>query len=141
MSEEGTSNTVYVGQLSWGVDEDMLRNNFEKFGEIISTRIPKDDRGRSKGFGFVEFKESSFAEEAVKEMDGKELDGRNIKVNISQPRERSERRGGGGGYGDRRGGDRGGYGGERRHERREGGGGYGGDRRGGDRRGGYRERY
>ena len=133
---DNTSKTVYVGNLSWNVDEAMLRSSFSKYGEISSVRIPQNDRGQSKGFGFVEFSNSEDANKAC-DMNEAELDGRNIKVNISKPRENNgerrggDRRGGYGGGGERRGGDRF-HGGDRRGgDRREGG--YN-DRRGGDRR-------
>ena len=120
--EDKTKQTVYVGSLSWNTTEDGLREAFEKYGKVTAVRIPRDDRDRSKGFGFVEFENADEAAKAC-ELDGTDLDGRNIKVNISQPRApRSHDRG----YNDRRGGDR--YGDRR------------GDRRGGDRYG-DRRRY
>ena len=125
--EDKTSQTVYVGSLSWNTTEDGLKAAFEKYGNITGVRIPHDDRDRSKGFGFVEFESAESASKAC-ELDGTELDGRTIKVNISQPRQpRSRDRG----YGDRRGGDR--YGDRRGGDRY-------GDRRGGDRYGDRRER-
>lgn len=133
--EDKTKCTVYVGSLSWSTNEDGLKAVFEKYGNITSVRIPRNDRDQSKGFGFVEFENEEDAKKAC-EMDGTELEGRALKVNISQPKSEGrgrDRRGGdrrgGDRYGDRRGGDR--YGGDRR----------GGDRYGGDRRGGRNDRH
>jgi nucleolin len=36
------SDTVFVANLSFDVDEDIVRNEFEKFGEIIGLRLPTD---------------------------------------------------------------------------------------------------
>lgn len=41
---------LFVGNLSWNVDEDWLQREFEEFGEISSVRLITDrDTGRSKG--------------------------------------------------------------------------------------------
>lgn len=124
------SKKLFVGGLSWGTSDDMLRNAFEQFGDISEAKVITDrDTGRSRGFGFVTFDEQDAAMKAVSEMDGTELDGRNIKVNEAQ--ERSPRGGRGGGFGGGgRGGPRGGGGGGR--------GGHGGGRGSGGGGGGGR---
>ena len=107
------SKKLFVGGLSWGTDDNGLRTAFEQFGEVTDAKVITDrDTGRSRGFGFVTFKEGGDADSAMETMNGSELDGRTLNVN-----EAHERRGGGGGGG----GGRGGYGG--------GGGGGGGGRR------------
>ena len=46
---------IYVGNLSYEVTEEELRQNFMAFGEVSSVSIIKDKySGQSKGFGFVE---------------------------------------------------------------------------------------
>lgn len=90
---------LFVGGLSWGTDENMLRAAFDRFGEIEEVKVITDRAtGRSRGFGFVTFTEDKAAEEAIAEMDGTMLDNRNIKVNEAQ-----ERKPGGGGGGRPRG--------------------------------------
>jgi len=87
-AEEGIKN-LFVGSLSWNVDEDWLRREFEGFGEIIGCRVISDrDTGRSKGFGYVEFSSAADAAKAQKEMMGYELDGRALNVDFSTPREK-----------------------------------------------------
>jgi cold-inducible RNA-binding protein len=76
---------LFVGGLSWGTDENMLRAAFDRFGEIEEVKVITDrNTGRSRGFGFVTFTEEKAAQDAVAEMDGTMLDSRNIKVNEAQ---------------------------------------------------------
>ncbi len=78
---------LYVGNLSWGVDDDTLRSFFEKYGEVTSARIITDrETGRSRGFGFVEMPDDA-AREALSQGDGAELDGRPIRISEARPRD------------------------------------------------------
>ena len=111
---------LYVGNLTYNVNESDLEALFSQFGSVQSDQIIVDrDTNRSKGFGFVEMGTDPEAQAAIQGLNGHDHDGRNLTVNEAKPRE--PRSGGGGGYG-------GGGGG------RSGGGGYGG---GGGGRGGY----
>jgi RNA recognition motif-containing protein len=97
------SSKLYVGNLSFSVDETALQTAFAKFGSVTSTKIIMDrDSGRSKGFGFVEMSSSSEANAAIEKMNGQEWEGRALTVNEARPQE--PRSGGFGG-----GGSRGGY--------------------------------
>ncbi|KAF8664988.1 hypothetical protein HU200_054309 [Digitaria exilis] len=110
------STRLFVGGLSWGTDEQALKEAFGTFGEVTEARVITDrDTGRSRGFGFVDFSNSDEAKEAVSQMDGQELQGRSVRVNFANERPAGNR-GGGGGFGG------GGY---------SGGGGYGGGGYGG----------
>jgi RNA recognition motif-containing protein len=121
---------IYVGNLSYEVTEEELRDEFAAFGEVASVNIIKDKySGQSKGFAFVEMPLLSAGQAAITGMNGKMLHNRQISVSGARPRTDS-RGGGGGGRGGYGGGGRGGYGG---------GGGRGGGGRGG--RGGGRGRY
>ena len=86
------SNKLYVGNISWGMEESNLSEAFGNFGEVKSVKIIKDrDTGRSKGFGFVEMATSDEAETVISNFDGKEMDGRPLKVNIAQDKPRTNR--------------------------------------------------
>ena len=94
---------IYVGNLSYKVTEEELKQAFETFGEVETTKIIKDMySGRSRGFGFVEMPTRTEAESAIEGLNGKEMKGRELKVSEARPR--SER----GRYGNRGGGRRGG---------------------------------
>lgn len=120
---------IYVGNLSYEVTEEELRQAFEPLGQVESVNIINDKySGRSKGFGFVEMPSNDEGKAAIESLNGKELKGRALNVNEARPR--TENRGDRGGYGGGRGGSRGGrppYGGG------GGRGGYGGGGRGGGR--------
>lgn len=99
---------IYVGNLSYGVTDDNLREVFEAYGEVSSAKVITDKySGRSKGFGFVEMDNDAEGNAAIEQLDGAEIDGRSVKVNEARPREERPprrnnfRNGGGGGGGNR----------------------------------------
>jgi len=105
---------IYVGNLSYEVSEQDLRQEFGAFGEVTSADIITDKySGRPKGFGFVEMASKSEAEAAIAGLNGKAIKDRTVVVNEARPR--TDSRGGGsygnrgsGGYRDSRGGGFGG---------------------------------
>lgn len=109
---------IYVGNLAYATTDNGLRALFEAYGTVTSARVCADRMsGRSKGFGFVEMPNQEEAQAAVDAINGREVDGRPLRVNESQPKPRTERRG----FGGSRGGFGGGY---RDREDRGSGGGY-----------------
>jgi RNA recognition motif-containing protein len=79
---------IYVGNLSYGMSEDELRDAFGAFGEVSSVKILMDrETGRSRGFGFVEMPNKSEAETAIAQLNGKEVGGRALRINEARPRE------------------------------------------------------
>jgi cold-inducible RNA-binding protein len=101
---------LYVGNLSFSVDDASLHALFSQIGSVDSAKVIKDrDSGRSKGFGFVEMSSDDEAQRAITELNGKEHAGR--QMNVSEARPQAPREGGfggGGGGGGFRGGGRGG---------------------------------
>jgi len=91
---------MYVGNLSYDTSEEDLRKSFEEFGTVESVNVITDKyTGKSKGFGFVEMSSREEAQAAINGLNGKQLGDRFLKVDEARPRP------------ERRGGDRGGYGG------------------------------
>jgi cold-inducible RNA-binding protein len=91
---------LYVGNLSYSVNDDSLQQYFSEFGSIASVKVMMDrDSGRSKGFGFVEMSSDAEAQAAIAGMNGKVIDGRGMVVNEARPMEPRTGGGGGGGYG------------------------------------------
>ncbi|UCH13345.1 MAG: RNA-binding protein [Bacteroidales bacterium] len=84
---------IYVGNLSYKVEENELRQIFEEYGEVASVNIITDKySGRSKGFGFVEMNDEEQAKKAIEELNQKEVDGRQIVVNVARPRRTDDNR-------------------------------------------------
>ena len=85
---------IYVGNLSYDLSEDELRDAFEQFGSVSSCKLIMDrDTGRPKGFGFVEMDDNAEADAAISALNEKPLKGRPIRVNEARPR--NDRPGGG----------------------------------------------
>ncbi len=72
---------IYVGNLSYEVTEEDLKQAFEAFGQVESVNIMKDRySGKSRGFGFVEMRAQAEAESAINGLSGKVLKGRPLYV-------------------------------------------------------------
>jgi len=85
------SKVLFVGGLSWNVDEDWLSKEFEEFSPVSVRVITHADSGRSKGFSYVEFTDVDAATEALNAKHGTDLDGRTLKCDFSTPRDNSNR--------------------------------------------------
>ncbi|HQL83920.1 MAG TPA: RNA-binding protein, partial [Spirochaetota bacterium] len=83
---------LFVGNLSYTVSEEQLKQLFATHGTVTDVRIIGD-----KGFGFVEMSSQSEAETAKDALDGFNFEGRNIRVDEAKPK--TEKRGGSGGRG------------------------------------------
>ncbi|KAK4280038.1 hypothetical protein QN277_011716 [Acacia crassicarpa] len=63
-----TLTKVFVGGLAWETPKDAMREHFQKYGEILEAVIISDKAtGRSKGYGFVTFKEAEAAKKACED--------------------------------------------------------------------------
>ena len=77
---------IYVGNISWGMNDQDLENLFAEYGTVTSAKIITDRMtNRSRGFGFVEM--SDGAEAAIEALNETEVEGRKLVVNESRPRE------------------------------------------------------
>ena len=78
---------IYVGNLSYEVNENDLTEVFESYGTVSSSRVITDKySGRSKGFGFVIMENQEEANHAIKELNGAEYEQRDMVVNEAKPR-------------------------------------------------------
>jgi RNA recognition motif-containing protein len=79
---------IYVGNLSYGMSEDELRDAFGAYGTVSAVKILMDrETGRSRGFGFVEMPNQGEAEAAITQLNGKDVGGRPLRINEARPRE------------------------------------------------------
>lgn len=73
---------LYVGNIHFSITEQDLQNVFEPFGELEFVQLQKEEQGRSRGYGFVQFRDPDQAREALEKMNGFELAGRPIRVGL-----------------------------------------------------------
>jgi cold-inducible RNA-binding protein len=79
---------LYVGNLSYDVQDSDLETLFTYYGPVQSTQVIMDrETGRSKGFGFVEMENESDAMAAIDGLKEHEYGGRRLTVNEAKPRE------------------------------------------------------
>ncbi|XP_072982267.1 30 kDa ribonucleoprotein, chloroplastic-like [Typha latifolia] len=91
---EGTydsTNRVYVGNLSWGVDNLALETLFSEQGKVMEAKVVYDrETGRSRGFGFVTYSSAEEVNNAIASLDGADLDGRSIRVTVAEAKPRRQ---------------------------------------------------
>jgi RNA recognition motif-containing protein len=77
---------VYVGNLPFSINDNSLADLFSSYGEIEEAKVIIDKfSNRSKGFGFVTFKDDESAKKAIEALNEKEVEGRALKVNEAKP--------------------------------------------------------
>ncbi|XP_034552496.1 LOW QUALITY PROTEIN: embryonic polyadenylate-binding protein-like [Notolabrus celidotus] len=77
---------VYIKNFGEDYSDEKLKEVFSAFGKTLSVRVMRDERGRSKGFGFVNYANHEDAQKAVDEMNGKDLSGKILFVGRAQKR-------------------------------------------------------
>ena len=95
----GGGKNVYVGNLTWTVSWQDLKDHFKTIGPVLNADVMQEPDGRSKGCGLVTFQNARDADRAIRELHDTEINGRNIFV-----REDRDAPGGGGGGGGKGGG-------------------------------------
>ncbi|KAI0136562.1 hypothetical protein BJ170DRAFT_17688 [Xylariales sp. AK1849] len=85
--EAGAATTLFVGNLGWGVNDDILYETFKECAGINSARVVTDkEMQRSRGFGYVDFDNAENCQAAFDSMQGIELEGRAMRLDPSKPR-------------------------------------------------------
>ncbi|CAL1704697.1 unnamed protein product [Somion occarium] len=82
---QGTN--LYIKNLEDDIDDERLRAEFEPFGTITSVKVMRDEKGASKGFGFVCFSSPDEATKAVADMNNKMIGTKPLYVSLAQRRE------------------------------------------------------
>lgn len=78
---------LYVKNLDESIDDEKLKSEFAPYGTIASAKVMRDEKGTSRGFGFVCFGGPEEATRAITEANGKMVNGRPIYVALAQPKE------------------------------------------------------
>jgi RNA recognition motif-containing protein len=87
--------TIYIGNLSYQVTKESLKDVFEEYGPVKSIVLPVDrETGKVRGFGFVELENQNDEDKAIDTLDGAEWMGRTLKVNKAKPKENNRGSGG-----------------------------------------------
>ena len=82
--------SIYIGNLSYDVNQEDLSEVFGEYGTVKRVHIPTDrETGRVRGFAFVEMESESNEEKAIEALDQAEWMGRQLRVNKARPRENS----------------------------------------------------
>ncbi|KAI1175221.1 hypothetical protein F4777DRAFT_340679 [Nemania sp. FL0916] len=81
---------VYVKNISTDATDDDFRELFEKYGDVTSSSLARDNEGKSRGFGFVNFTTHECAAKAVEELNGKDFQGQDLYVGRAQKKHERE---------------------------------------------------
>lgn len=80
---------LYVANISYGTDEQSLRNYFEQYGKVadISLPIDRNNTTKNRGFAFLTLEDKETAEAILRDTSSSHLiDGRNVLLSLSHPR-------------------------------------------------------
>jgi RNA recognition motif-containing protein len=78
---------LYIGNLSYTLVEEDVKQAFERSGKVINVKIITDrETGQSRGFAFVEMGSDQEASQALSDWAGSELGGRTLVVKEAQER-------------------------------------------------------
>ncbi|KAM7376504.1 hypothetical protein PAMP_006232 [Pampus punctatissimus] len=75
---------VYIKNFGDDMDDDRLKELFDKYGKTLSVKVMTDPTGKSRGFGFVSYEKHEDANKAVEDMNGSELNGKTVFVGRAQ---------------------------------------------------------
>jgi len=78
--------TLFVARISYDTTEKKLKREFEVFGSIKKVRMVYDQKGKPRGYAFVEFEHERDLKNAYKQGDGKKIDGRRVMVDVERGR-------------------------------------------------------
>jgi RNA recognition motif-containing protein len=82
------SNKLFVGNLSFEITENELKDAFAAHGTVTETNVMMDRMtNRPRGFGFVTMSTTEEAQKAMQALNGKDMGGRALTVNLAKPRE------------------------------------------------------
>jgi polyadenylate-binding protein len=81
---------VYIKNIDEGVTDDEFTKLFERYGDVISATITRDETGKSRGFGFVNYANHEDASRAVDDLNDKDFHGKNLYVGRAQKKHERE---------------------------------------------------
>ncbi len=80
--------SVYVGNLSYEVTQNDIRQVFEDYGQVVRVSLPMDrEMDRPRGFAFVDMSSKEEEQAAIEALNEAEWLGRTLRVNEAKPRQ------------------------------------------------------
>ena len=81
---------VYIKNIDESVTDEDFQKLFEQYGDVISASITRDETGKSRGFGFVNYIDHEHAAKAVDDLNDKDFHGKNLYVGRAQKKHERE---------------------------------------------------
>ncbi|KAK9471922.1 uncharacterized protein V1510DRAFT_366936 [Dipodascopsis tothii] len=81
---------IYIKNIDSEVTDEQFKAMFEKFGAVTSVSLARDDEGKSRGFGFVNYENHEDAAKAVDELNESDLNGKKLYVGRAQKKHERE---------------------------------------------------
>ncbi len=79
---------LYVGNLSYSVTNEELKELFSQYGEVRQANVIE-----GKGFGFIEMADAEITEKAMKALNGTDFKGRALRIEEAKPQKPRQSRG------------------------------------------------
>ncbi|KHJ82465.1 hypothetical protein OESDEN_17841 [Oesophagostomum dentatum] len=90
MQVDRSQRSVFVGNISYEVPEETIKQIFSKVGHVVHIKMVHDrETGKPKGYGFIEFLDVQTAELAIRNLNGYEVNGRQLRVDSAAGGDRS----------------------------------------------------
>ncbi len=81
---------IYVKNINPEVTDEEFRELFAKYGDVTSSSLARDNEGKSRGFGFVNFTTHTSASQAVDELNNLDFRGQDLYVGRAQKKHERE---------------------------------------------------
>nr|AAA70421.1 poly(A)-binding protein [Drosophila melanogaster] len=81
---------VFIKNLDRAIDNKAIYDTFSAFGNILSCKVATDEKGNSKGYGFVHFETEEAANTSIDKVNGMLLNGKKVYVGKFIPRKEQE---------------------------------------------------
>merc|ERR1711972_1160547 len=78
--------TLFVARVSYDTTEKKLKRELEVFGSVKKVRMVYDQKGKPRGYAFIEYEHERDLKNAYKQGDGKKIDGRRVMVDVERGR-------------------------------------------------------